>query len=62
MPVKEVAQIGAAIGREFSYELLSAVASVRKCNSTVRLSSSPIPGWHFEEACRRRRPTSSSMH
>ncbi len=26
MPVKEVAQIGAAIGREFSYELVSAVA------------------------------------
>jgi predicted ATPase len=25
-PVKEVAQIGAAIGREFSYELLAAVA------------------------------------
>lgn len=27
MPVKEIAQIGAAIGREFSYELISAVAS-----------------------------------
>ena len=27
MPVKEVAQIGAALGREFSYELLAAVAS-----------------------------------
>jgi MalT-like TPR region len=26
MPVKEIAQIGAAIGREFSYELLAAVA------------------------------------
>jgi predicted ATPase len=26
MPVKEIAQIGAAIGREFSYELISAVA------------------------------------
>jgi len=25
-PVKEVAQVGAAIGREFSYELLAAVA------------------------------------
>src|SRR5215471_14796548 len=25
-PVKEIAQIGAAIGREFSYELISAVA------------------------------------
>jgi class 3 adenylate cyclase/predicted ATPase len=28
-PVKEVAQIGAAIGREFAYELLAAVAPVR---------------------------------
>jgi class 3 adenylate cyclase/predicted ATPase len=28
-PVKEVAQIGAAIGREFSYELLSAVSLLR---------------------------------
>ncbi|MEK6209390.1 MAG: AAA family ATPase [Pseudomonadota bacterium] len=28
MPVKEIAQIGAAIGREFSYELFSAVASL----------------------------------
>src|SRR6202012_3643821 len=26
MPVKEIAQIGAAIGREFSYELIAAVA------------------------------------
>ena len=30
MPVKEVAQIGAAIGREFSYELISAVAPMPK--------------------------------
>ena len=30
MPVKEVAQIGAAIGREFSYELISAVAPLSK--------------------------------
>jgi class 3 adenylate cyclase len=28
MPVKEVAQIGAAIGREFSYELIAAVAPI----------------------------------
>ena len=28
LPVKEIAQIGAAIGREFSYELFSAVASL----------------------------------
>jgi class 3 adenylate cyclase/tetratricopeptide (TPR) repeat protein len=30
MPVKEIAQIGAAIGREFSYELVSAVAPLSK--------------------------------
>ena len=30
VPVKEVAQIGAAIGREFSYELLAAVAPLRQ--------------------------------
>ncbi|HUU74370.1 MAG TPA: adenylate/guanylate cyclase domain-containing protein, partial [Burkholderiales bacterium] len=29
-PVKEIAQIGAAIGREFSYELISAVAPLQK--------------------------------
>ena len=30
MPVKEMAQIGAAIGREFSYELIAAVAPMTK--------------------------------
>jgi hypothetical protein len=30
MPVKEVAQIGAAIGREFSYELLAMVSPLRQ--------------------------------
>ena len=30
MPVKEIAQIGAAIGREFSYELIAAVAPTPK--------------------------------
>ena len=36
-PVKEVAQIGAAIGREFSYELLAAVAplSVTSCGGAL---------------------------
>ena len=33
MPVKEIAQIGAAIGREFSYELISAVA--RRSNAEL---------------------------
>jgi class 3 adenylate cyclase/tetratricopeptide (TPR) repeat protein len=30
MPVKEVAQIGASIGREFSYELISAIAPIEQ--------------------------------
>jgi class 3 adenylate cyclase len=30
LPVKEIAQIGAAIGREFNYELISAVAPIHK--------------------------------
>src|SRR5205085_790191 len=30
MPVKEIAQIGAAIGREFSYELIAAVVPMRQ--------------------------------
>ena len=29
-PVKEIAQIGACIGREFSYELIAVVSSVRE--------------------------------
>src|SRR6202012_1600126 len=36
MPVKEIAQIGAAIGREFSYELIAAVA--------------PMPQAHLDDA------------
>ena len=28
MPVKEIAQIGGAIGREFSYEVIAAVAPI----------------------------------
>jgi predicted ATPase len=32
MPVREIAQIGAAIGREFSYELIAAVAPMCRPN------------------------------
>ena len=34
-PVKEIAQIGAAIGREFSYRLLEAVSPIkgRRCRT-----------------------------
>ena len=45
MPVKEIAQIGAAIGREFSYELIAAVAPMplgQLDNSLARLCSSGL--------------------
>jgi class 3 adenylate cyclase/tetratricopeptide (TPR) repeat protein len=45
MPVKEIAQIGAAIGREFSYELIAAVApmpQVQLDDSLARLAESGL--------------------
>jgi class 3 adenylate cyclase len=45
MPVKEIAQIGAAIGREFSYELIAAVAPMPRAqldDALVRLSESGL--------------------
>src|ERR1700678_3562089 len=45
MPVKEIAQIGAAIGREFSYELIAAVAPMPPAqldDALARLSESGL--------------------
>ncbi len=45
MPVKEIAQIGAAIGREFSYELIAAVAPMAQAqldDALVRLTKSGL--------------------
>ena len=45
MPVKEIAQIGAAIGREFSYELIAAVAPMPQAqldDALVQLSASGL--------------------
>jgi tetratricopeptide (TPR) repeat protein len=45
MPVKEIAQIGAAIGREFSYSLIAAVAPMPQAqldDSLTRLSESGL--------------------
>jgi class 3 adenylate cyclase/tetratricopeptide (TPR) repeat protein len=45
MPVKEIAQIGAAIGREFSYELIAAVAPMPRTQlheALVQLSASGL--------------------
>jgi class 3 adenylate cyclase len=37
MPVKEIAQIGAAIGREFSYELIAAIAPITQAQLDASL-------------------------
>jgi tetratricopeptide (TPR) repeat protein len=45
MPVKEIAQIGAAIGREFSYELIAAVAPMQQAqleDALARLTESGL--------------------
>ncbi len=45
MPVKEIAQIGAAIGREFSYELIAAVAPMPQAqldDALARLTESGL--------------------
>ena len=46
-PAKEVAQIGAAIGREFSYELISAVASLSKADLNDMLEHLTASGLVF---------------
>src|SRR5215510_2058825 len=46
-PVKEVAQIGAAIGREFAYEVLAAVAPVRDHELADALSQLVAAGLLF---------------
>ena len=43
-PAKEVAQIGAAIGREFSHALLAARAIVKPLGIFVRL-------WPYVQSC-----------
>jgi tetratricopeptide (TPR) repeat protein len=62
MPVKEIAQIGAAIGREFSYELIAAVAPMSQAqldDALARLGESGLafrrgtpsgPTYHFKHA------------
>ena len=60
-PVKEIAQIGAAIGREFSYELIAAVAPHSQSPSwTRRWRSSRNQGWRSSRARRPMRSTPSS--
>ena len=59
---KEVAQIGAAIGREFSHALLAAAVRKPRRSSHRRSIVSLSPVCSSDRACRRMRPTSSSMH
>ena len=61
-PVKEVAQIGAVIGREFSHELLAAVVAPgpRRSSRTPCDQLVATPSWCSAGARRRRRATPSS--
>ena len=52
-PAKEVAQIGAVIGREFSHALLAAVARKPDAELTRRSTVSLPPDWCFGRAFRR---------
>ena len=49
-PVKEIAQIGAAIGREFSYSLMRACGRTRRdrieaCTHPTRAGGARVPPW-----------------
>ena len=59
-PVKEIAQIGAVIGREFSHELLAAVADRPEPELAPRSTSWSLPNSSSAAACRPRPPTASS--
>ena len=60
-PAKEVAQIGAAIGREFSHALLAAVVPSRRRSLMRRWTVSLPLVCYYGRACRRMRATCSSM-
>ena len=58
-----VAQIGAAIGREFSYELAASVGEFPTEEARrARLDASSMPAWSFSAERRRRPFTGSSTH
>jgi predicted ATPase len=59
-PVKEIAQIGAAVGREFSYELIAAVAPHAKPELDQALASSPLRAWRSSKGRRPMRFTPSN--
>ena len=57
-PVREIAQIGAVIGREFSYELIEAVAPIPQARIDDALARLWNPDWPFAAA----RPRTLSIH
>ena len=59
-PVKEVAQIGAAIGREFSYDMLKAVADRPDDRLRDAVDQLVDAGLIFRRGCRRKKRSSSS--
>ena len=60
-PAKEVAQIGAVIGREFSHALLAAVARKEEAELQAALDGLMEPGCCFGRAYHRMRLTCSNM-
>ena len=58
--VRLVVQIGAAIGREFTYALLRTVSACPKTNCRRLSAGSSPPSWCSSAARRPRRPTASS--
>ena len=59
-PVKEVAQVGAVIGREFGHACSRPWRRCRKTGWRRRWRNSRPPSWSSVAACRPRRYTSSS--
>jgi predicted ATPase len=57
---REVAQIGAVVGREFRFGLLHAIAGARRLNSMPRLKSSSTPICSSSTASRPIQPTAST--
>ena len=57
-PVKEIAQIGAAIGREFGYELIAAVAPHVKPELDEALAQLTASGLAFQQGT----PPAASLH
>ena len=60
-PAKEVAQIGAAIGREFSHALLAALVRKSEGELGAALDRLVAAGLLFRQGVRPMRPTCSSM-